>query len=58
MGKKSKLRYIDARQNWVQVLCNSNLVKLVKVNMKSNHADLMTKWVVLSSFPASLRDGS
>ena len=40
--KKSKLQHIDTWQDWVQALCALELVKLVKVNMKANYADLMT----------------
>ena len=41
--KKSKLRHIDARQDWVQALRDANLVKLAKVHTRDNLADLGTK---------------
>ena len=41
--KKSKMRHIDARQDWVQALRDGDLVKLVKVDTKNNLADLGTK---------------
>ena len=40
--KKSKIRHIDARQDWVQALRDAELMKLVKVDTKGNYADLMT----------------
>ena len=54
--KKSKLRHIDARQDWVQALRDSELVKLVKVPTKDNYADLMTKILEPETF-TNLRDG-
>ena len=54
--KKSKLRHIDARQDWVQALRDSKLVKLIKVDTKDNYADLMTKILEPETF-ANLRDG-
>ena len=54
--KKSKLRHIDARQDWVQALRDSELVKLVKVNMKDNYANLMTK-ILDPETSTNLRDG-
>ena len=41
--EKGKLRHIDARQDWVQALQDSELAKLVKVDTKENYADIMTK---------------
>ena len=41
--KKGKLRHIDARQDWVQALRDSELVKLVKVGTKENYTNIMTK---------------
>ena len=41
--KKSNLRHIDARQDWVLALCDAAVVKLVKVDTKDNLADLGTK---------------
>ena len=54
--KKNKLRHIDARQDWVQALRDSELVKLVKVDTKDNYADLMTKILDPETF-TNLRDG-
>ena len=54
--KKSKLRHIDARQDWVQALRDSELVKLVKVDTKDNYANLMTKILEPETF-LNLRDG-
>ena len=41
--KKSKLRHIDARQDWVQALRDATLAKLAKVHTCNNLADLGTK---------------
>ena len=56
MVKKSKMRHIDARQDWVQALRDGNLVKLVKVNTKDNLADLGTKLLDPETFER-LRNG-
>jgi hypothetical protein len=41
--KKSKLKHIDCRQEWVQVLRNKNILKCVHVPGTENLADLFTK---------------
>ena len=41
--KRSKIRHIDARQDWVGVMQDSNICKLWKVNTKDNECDLLTK---------------
>jgi hypothetical protein len=41
--KKSKLRNINTRQDWFQALCDTAVVKLVKVHTLDNLADLGTK---------------
>jgi len=43
MTKRSKLRHIDARQAWVEALRDQTIVELVKVDTKSNIADLNSK---------------
>ena len=43
MTKRSKLRHIDARQAWVEALRDQTIVELVKVDTKSNIADLDSK---------------
>ena len=53
--KKSKMRHIDARQDWVQALRDGDLVKLVKVDTKNNLADLGTKLLDPDTFER-LRD--
>ena len=54
--KKGKLRHIDATEDWVQALRDSELVKLVKVGTKENYADIMTRILDPSTF-AALREG-
>ena len=41
--KKSKLKHIDCRQEWVQVLRDKNILKCVHVPGTENLADLFTK---------------
>ena len=53
--KKSKLRHIDARQDWVQALRDASLVKLAKVHTSDNLADLGTKLLEPDTFEG-LRD--
>ena len=53
--KKSKLRHIDARQDWVQALRDATLVKLAKVHTSDNLADLGTKLLEPDTFEG-LRD--
>ena len=43
MTKRSKLWHIDARQAWVEALRDETIVELVKVDTKSNIADLNSK---------------
>ena len=47
---KSRLRHVDARQEWVQALRNSNLVKAVHVDTTENLSDLFTKALDLGTF--------
>ena len=48
--KKSKLRHIDARQDWVQALRDATVVKLAKVHTSDNLTDLGTKLVEPDTF--------
>ena len=41
--RRSKLRHIDVRQQWVTQLRNAEVCKLVKVDTKANLADPFTK---------------
>ena len=41
--KHSKIRHIDAQQDWVSTMCNNNTCKLRKVDTKENESDLLTK---------------
>ena len=47
---KSRLRHVDARQEWVQVLRDSNLVKAIHVDTTANLSDLFTKALDLATF--------
>jgi hypothetical protein len=47
---RSRLRHVDARQEWVQALRNSNLVKAVHVDTTENLSDLFTKALDLGTF--------
>ena len=47
---KSRLRHVDARQEWVQVLRDSQLVKAVHVDTTENLSDLFTKALDLATF--------
>ena len=47
---RSRLRHIDARQQWVHCLRDSNLVKTVHVPSPENLADFFTKALALSVF--------
>ena len=40
---KTKLKHIDARQQWVQILRNKSLMRAGHVPTKENRADLGTK---------------
>ena len=42
-SKRSKMRHIDCRQQWVEALRDHSLVKLIKVGTDDNLADLFTK---------------
>ena len=44
------LRHVDARQEWVQVLRDSQLVKAVHVDTTENLSDLFTKALDLPTF--------
>ena len=48
--RRSKLRHIDARQEWVCALRDENIVKLVKVDTKENLADLNSKFLDVPTF--------
>ena len=52
---RSKLRHIDCRQQWLQVLRDSNLVKCVHVSSEFNKADIFTKALDTETF-VRLRD--
>jgi hypothetical protein len=54
-GGRSKLRHIDLRQNWVNLLRESGLVACVHVSTVSNLSDLLTKALDTSTF-RRLRD--
>ena len=41
--KRSKKGHIDARQDWVSAMRDSNICKLWKVDTKENESDLLTK---------------
>ena len=43
MIKRSKIRRIDARQDWVQVTQDSNICKRWKVHTLENESDLLAK---------------
>ena len=47
---RSKLRHIDCKQQWVQVLRDSNLIQCVHVSTEFNTADIMTKPLDTSTF--------
>ena len=47
---RSRLRHVDARQEWVQVLRDSQLVKAVHVDTTENLSDLFTKALDLATF--------
>ena len=38
-----RMKHIDVRQEWVRALRDADVCKLVKVDTKLNHADLLTK---------------
>ena len=42
-GKRSKIRHIDARQDWAQAMRDSTTCKLWKVHALENESDLLTK---------------
>ena len=41
--RRTKMKHIDVRQEWVCALRDADVCKLVKVDTKLNHADLPTK---------------
>ena len=49
-ASKSKLKHIDCRQEWVQTLRNSKIVKFAHVDTKDNIADLFTKILPKDTF--------
>ena len=52
---KSKLKHIDARQEWVRMLRDKSILKPVHVNTALNKADMFTKILPVSTF-LRLRD--
>ena len=40
---RTKLKHIDARQEWVKMIRDKQLLRMIKVDTKSNVADLGTK---------------
>ena len=48
--KKSKLKHIDCRQEWVQVLRDKDILKCVHIPRTENLADLFTKILDLGDF--------
>ena len=47
---KSKLKHIDARQEWVRTLRNKNILVPQHVDTKDNVADLFTKILTTAEF--------
>ena len=52
---RSKLRHVDCRQQWLQTLRDSNIVKCVHVSSEFNKADIFTKALDTETF-VRLRD--
>ena len=48
--RRSKLKHIDVRQEWVQALRDHSVCKLEKVDTKDNLSDLMTKILDMETF--------
>jgi len=48
--RRSKLRHIDARQEWVCALRDEKIAKLIKVDTKENLADLNSKFLDVPTF--------
>ena len=48
--RRSKLKHIDVRQEWVQALRNHQVCRLEKVDTKDNLSDLMTKILDIETF--------
>ena len=48
--RRSKLKHIDVRQEWVQALRDHHVCKLEKVDTKDNLSDLMTKILDMETF--------
>ena len=48
--RRSKLKHIDVRQAWVDVLRDSSIVKLEYVNTKANLSDFFTKILDYETF--------
>ena len=53
--KRSKLKHIDCRQEWVKTLRDKNVMYAVHVNTNGNLADLFTKILSAPKF-MELRD--
>ena len=49
-AKKTKLKHIDARQEWVKVLRDKSILVPVHVPTKLNLADLFTKILTVPEF--------
>ena len=49
-AKKTKLKHIDARQEWVKVLRDKSILVPVHVPTKLNLADLFTKILTIPEF--------
>jgi hypothetical protein len=55
---RSRLRHVDARQEWVQAPRASKLVKAVHVDTTENLSDLFTKALDLATFMNSLSEAT
>jgi hypothetical protein len=47
---RSRLKHIDARQEWVKTLRDHDLVKVIHVSTNDNLADIMTKILPVATF--------
>ena len=52
---KSKLKHIDCRQHWVQMLRNKSILEAVHIPSAENLADIFTKILPVRTFK-NLRD--
>lgn len=53
--RRTKMKHIDVRQEWVRALRDASICELIKVDTKLNHADLLTKILDPDTFE-TLRD--